>query len=75
MEYEEYEDCLHAIDNMDESELCGKVIHVSFANAKKLRDNYYNNTKPIWNEENYIQSHSEIDIEHNDDNAHKKIFN
>ena len=42
VEYEEYEDCLHAIDNMDESELCGKVIHVSFANAKKLRDNYYN---------------------------------
>ena len=31
----EYEDCIHAIDNMNLSELGGKVIQVSFAKKKK----------------------------------------
>ena len=35
IEFEEYDDCVHAIDNMNLSEFGGKVIQVSFAKKKK----------------------------------------
>ena len=57
VEFEEYEDCLHAIENMNDSELCGKVINVSFAKKKKLRENRLNSNKPIWTEEGYDEKY------------------
>ena len=36
IEFEEYEDCVHAIDNMNLSELGGKVLQVTFAKKKKI---------------------------------------
>ncbi len=56
VEFEEYEDCLHAIENMNDSELCGKVISVSFAKKKKIKDNL-NNNKPIWADEDYTSKY------------------
>ena len=35
IEYEEYDDCVHAIDNMNLSEFGEKIIQVSFAKKKK----------------------------------------
>ena len=34
IEFEEYEDCIHAIDNMNLSEFGGKIIQVSFLKIK-----------------------------------------
>lgn len=48
---------------MNDSELCGKVIHVSFAKKQKLKENSYNNNKPIWSEENYIKEFPNVDKE------------
>ena len=36
IEFEEFEDCMHAIDNMKLSEFGGKIIQVSFAKKKKV---------------------------------------
>ena len=36
IEFEEFEDCIHAIDNMNLSEFGGKIIQVSFAKKKKV---------------------------------------
>ena len=36
IEFEEFEDCIHAIDNMNLSEFEGKIIQVSFAKKKKV---------------------------------------
>ena len=35
IEFEEYEDCTHAIENMNLSELQGKVIQVTYAKNKR----------------------------------------
>ena len=36
IEFGEFEDCMHAIDNMNLSEFGGKIIQVSFAKKKKV---------------------------------------
>ena len=36
IEFEEFEDCIHAIDNMNLSEFGGKIIQVSFAKKKTV---------------------------------------
>ena len=43
VEFEEAEDCEHAIFNMNESEFFGKVISVSYAKPLKKESQ-----KPIW---------------------------
>jgi peptidyl-prolyl isomerase E (cyclophilin E) len=50
IEYEDIEDCVHAIENMNDSELCSRVIRVNFAKPQRFREGYY---KPIWMEEDY----------------------
>ena len=50
IEFEEIDDCIHAIDNMNESELCGRVIRVNFARPQRFKEGFY---KPIWMEEEY----------------------
>lgn len=69
VEYEEYEDCLHAIDNMNDSEIYGKVIRVSFAKAQKIKEGYH---KPIWTVEGYNNTLTADQFNSNDDN--KKAF-
>jgi RNA recognition motif-containing protein len=58
VEYEEYEDCLHAIENMNDAELCGRVLRVSFARPQRFKEG---TGKPIWMEENYHKNKSIID--------------
>jgi len=50
IEYEDFEDCLHAIENMNDGELCGRVLRVNFARPQRFKEGYY---KPIWMEEEY----------------------
>ncbi len=51
VEFEEAEDCEHAIFNMNESEFFGKVINVSYAKPIKKETQ-----KPIWQTEDYLRT-------------------
>ena len=50
VEFEDYEDCLHAIENMSDAELCGRVLRVSFARPQRFKEG---TQKPIWMDEDY----------------------
>lgn len=52
IEFDEEDDCVHAIDNMNNSEVFGKVIKVNYA-----RESAYlsNNKIPVWKSEEYQQ--------------------
>lgn len=67
MEYEEYEDCLHAIENMNDAELCGRVLRVSFARPQRFKEG---TQKPIWTEEDY----QKIAASEQGKNEDKKVF-
>jgi peptidyl-prolyl isomerase E (cyclophilin E) len=51
VEFEESDDCQHAIFNMNDSEFFGKVISVSYAKPIKKESN-----KPIWQTEDYLRT-------------------
>jgi len=69
VEFEEYDDCLHAIDNMNDSELCGRVLRVSFAKPQKFKEG---SQKPIWTEEEYHKTYLNLDV--NKEESNRKLF-
>ncbi len=58
VEFEEPEDCRHAIDNMNGAELFGRVLKVSYAKRAKFREG---SNKPVWAEEKYIASKAQAE--------------
>ena len=48
IEYEEQEDADHAIENMNDSELCGRVIKVMYARPSKFKEGA---NRPIWSDQ------------------------
>ena len=76
IEFEEYEDAIHAIDNMNDSEFFGKVIHVTFAREKKPKEG---SLKPLWEQEIYEKyknddiNNNKIDIVENVDNKNENL--
>lgn len=74
VEFEEYEDCLHAIENMNDAELCGRVLRVNMARPQRFKEGYY---KPIWMEEDYNKRYLKSDEAGEDkkeDEKNKKLF-
>jgi peptidyl-prolyl isomerase E (cyclophilin E) len=72
VEYEEYDDCLHAIENMNDAELCGRVIRVSFARPQRFKEG---NQKPIWMEEDYHKIKEQETLkENNSKDKERKLF-
>jgi peptidyl-prolyl isomerase E (cyclophilin E) len=72
VEYEEYDDCLHAIENMNDAELCGRVIRVSFARPQRFKEG---TQKPIWMEEDYHKiNEQDTLIEANTKEKERKLF-
>lgn len=55
VEFEEKEDALSAIENMNDAEVCGKTIRVNM--AKPLKTNEQSN-KPVWQNEEWLQKHT-----------------
>ncbi len=51
MEFEDADDCEHAIFNMNESEFFGKVINVAYAKPIKKEIN-----KAVWKTEDYLRT-------------------
>jgi peptidyl-prolyl isomerase E (cyclophilin E) len=59
IEYEEPEDALAAVDNMQGAELMGKIITCSIANPVSLNAR----GKPVWQDEEYMKELQEFKIE------------
>ena len=53
IEYEDAEDCEHAIFNMNDSEFFGKVIKVSYAKPQKAKEG---SKKSVWQSEEYLRT-------------------
>ncbi|CAD5119683.1 DgyrCDS8278 [Dimorphilus gyrociliatus] len=71
VEYELLDDSKSAIDNMDQSELCGKTIKVNIARPMKIKEGY---TRPVWSEDSWLQEHagSSLTQEDNDEKLANK---
>lgn len=57
IEYEDPEDAKAAIDNMDDSEIYGRVIHVTPAKAMREAYEGLGSKVPLWQQEGFIQKY------------------
>ncbi|EDX07516.1 peptidyl-prolyl cis-trans isomerase E [Drosophila simulans] len=55
IEYEQSEDAAAAIDNMNDSELCGRTIRVNLAKPVRVKEDSF---KPIWADDDWLQKHA-----------------
>lgn len=55
LEYELAEDAAAAIDNMNESELCGRTIRVNIAKPMKNKEG---GSRAVWNSDDWLQKHA-----------------
>lgn len=55
VEFELVEDAAAAIDNMNESELCGRTIRVNVARPKMLKEG---SSRPVWSEDDWLRKHA-----------------
>lgn len=53
VEFESGEDAGACIDNMNDSELCGRAIRVNLAKPQSMRS--LNSTKPVWQSDDWLQ--------------------
>ncbi|KAI0900446.1 hypothetical protein F4806DRAFT_491336 [Annulohypoxylon nitens] len=58
VEYEDAEDAKEAIDNMDQSELFGRVLKVSAAKPPKSAEEGLGSKKAIWEQEGWLAEHA-----------------
>jgi len=54
---------------MNDAELCGRVLRVTFAKPQKFKEGSH---KPIWTEEEYHKTFINLDV--NNEETNKKIF-
>lgn len=55
IEYECAEDAHEAIDNMNDSELCGRTIRVNLAKPVRVKEGSF---KPVWADDDWLQKHA-----------------
>ncbi|EDW60943.1 peptidyl-prolyl cis-trans isomerase E [Drosophila virilis] len=60
IEYENYEDAASAIDNMNDSELCGRTIRVNLAKPVRVKEDSF---KPVWADDDWLQKHAGATLE------------
>ncbi|KKY22166.1 putative peptidyl prolyl cis-trans isomerase cyclophilin [Phaeomoniella chlamydospora] len=58
VEFEEASDAKEAIDNMDQSELYGRIIKVAAAKPTKEKDEGLGSKTAIWEQEGYLAEHA-----------------
>lgn len=58
VEYEDAEDAKEAIDNMDQSELFGRVIRVTAAKIPKSADEGLGSKTAVWEQEGWLAKHA-----------------
>lgn len=60
IEFEEVEDAISAIDNMNESEIFGRTIRVNVARPVRIREGW---SKPVWSDENWLKKYGSASLE------------
>ncbi|KAF7233453.1 hypothetical protein EG68_03870 [Paragonimus skrjabini miyazakii] len=60
IEFEEVEDAMSAIDNMNESEIFGRTIRVNVARPVRIREGW---SKPVWSDENWLKKYGSASLE------------
>lgn len=55
VEFETAEDALAAVDNMNDSELCGRTIRVNIAKPQRIKEN---SNKAIWTEDTWLMKYA-----------------
>ncbi|XP_055638467.1 peptidyl-prolyl cis-trans isomerase E [Toxorhynchites rutilus septentrionalis] len=55
IEFENAEDAAAAVDNMNDSELCGRTIRVNIAKPQRIKEG---SNKPVWAEDAWLQQHA-----------------
>ncbi|KAM3173535.1 hypothetical protein ACTXT7_012317 [Hymenolepis weldensis] len=60
IEYEEAEDAIAAIDNMNESEIFGRTIRVNVARPVRIREGY---GKAVWSDDNWLKKYGGLGVE------------
>ncbi|KAK3314947.1 hypothetical protein B0H66DRAFT_564033 [Apodospora peruviana] len=72
VEFEDAEDAKEAIDNMDQSELFGRVIKVSVAKVPKSADSGLGAKKALWEQESWLAENA---VAEEDRLAHEQAQN
>jgi len=75
LEYELPEDAAAAIDNMNESELCGRTVRVNIAKPMKNKEGA---SRAVWNSDEWLQEHAAtegVDKENKDGSGETKNDN
>ena len=75
LEYELPEDAAAAIDNMNESELCGRTVRVNIAKPMKNKEGA---SRAVWNSDEWLQEHAAtegVDKENKDKSGESKNDN
>ncbi|CAH8633167.1 unnamed protein product [Schistosoma bovis] len=60
VEFEEVEDAMSAIDNMNESEIFGRTIRVNVARPVRIREGW---SRPVWSDENWLKKYGSAPLE------------
>ncbi|CUT99661.1 peptidyl prolyl cis trans isomerase E [Echinococcus multilocularis] len=60
IEYEEAEDAIAAIDNMNEGEIFGRTIRVNVARPVRIREGY---GKAVWSDDNWLKKYGGLGVE------------
>ncbi|XP_050101176.1 peptidyl-prolyl cis-trans isomerase E [Anopheles aquasalis] len=55
IEFENAEDAAAAVDNMNDSELCGRTIRVNTAKPQRIKEG---SNRPVWADDNWLQQHA-----------------
>ncbi|XP_053675515.1 peptidyl-prolyl cis-trans isomerase E [Anopheles nili] len=65
IEFENAEDAAAAVDNMNDSELCGRTIRVNTAKPQRIKEG---SNRPVWADDNWLQKHAGATLKNNDNN-------
>uniref|UniRef100_A0A182TM61 Peptidyl-prolyl cis-trans isomerase E n=1 Tax=Anopheles melas TaxID=34690 RepID=A0A182TM61_9DIPT len=66
IEFENAEDAAAAVDNMNDSELCGRTIRVNTAKPQRIKEG---SNRPVWADDNWLQKHAGATLKNDGENG------
>ncbi|XP_055390568.1 peptidyl-prolyl cis-trans isomerase E [Condylostylus longicornis] len=72
VEYESAEDAAAAIDNMNDSELCGRTIRVNLAKPVRVKEGSF---KAVWADDDWLQKHAGATLDNDDEQEDEEAQN
>ncbi|XP_055540934.1 peptidyl-prolyl cis-trans isomerase E [Wyeomyia smithii] len=72
IEFESAEDAAAAVDNMNDSELCGRTIRVNVAKPQRIKEG---SNKPVWAEDSWLQQHAGATLNNQNEGEDNETLN